>query len=228
MSLASLPHKIPFNLGGLIRPGEVRAHNFTGVLPKRLPFTLSAIMPELEIPYGSLGWELICRAHNDFQTELLRTSDFTALTFSKELSAYGAGSFSLNLDHPLFQQTLNNGSSVEDLFDYENLWDICFDGKLVFQVLGTAVVDSQLSDSELRTATVSGSGTGKVLEWASVYPTGFPDNIITKLETLKDSFSGDAIDKTIWKGTAIQPGITLTSESAFEEAGKDIDALQQE
>ena len=223
MSLASLPHKIPFNLGGLVRPGTVKAYGFTGVLPKRLPFTLSALVSEPEIPYGSIGWELICRAHDDFQTELLRTNDFTSLTFSRELSAFGASSFSLNLDHPLFQNTLANGSSIEELFDYENLWEIRFDGKIRFQVLGTAVVDSQINDAEIRSATVSGSGTGKVLEWASVYPTGFPDNIITKLETLVDPFTGETLNTDIWENTGYRTGISLTSLGAKQEASADHD-----
>jgi hypothetical protein len=228
MSLASLPHKIPFNLGGLVRPGEVVAYGFTGVLPKKLPFTLSALVPQEEIPYGSLGWELICRAHDDFQTELLRTTDFTSLTFSRELSALGAASFALNLDHPLFQQTLANGSSVEDLFDYENLWEIRFDGKIRFQVLGTAVVDSQINDNEQRTATVSGTGIGKVLDWATVYPFGFPDNIVTKLETLKDPMSGEFLNTEIWEDTRMSNFITYTSSSAKQEAVRDVETYTAE
>jgi hypothetical protein len=228
MSLASLPHAIPFNLGGLVRQDEVIAYGFTGVLPKKLPFTLSALIPQEEIPYGSLGWELICRAHDDFQTELLRTTDFTSLTFSRELSAIGAGSFSLNLDHPLFQQTLANGSSVEDLFDYENLWEMRFDGKIRFQVLGTAVVDSQINDNEQRTATVSGSGIGKVLDWATVYPFGFPDNIVTKLETLKDPMTGEFLDTDIWKDTHLNDSVSYTSSNAKQEAVRDVETYTAE
>jgi len=228
MSLASLPHKIPFSIGGLVRPGETKAYGFTGVLPKRLPFTLSALVPIPAIPYGSLGWELICRRYDDFQTELLRTNDFTALTFSRELSALGAASFSLNLDHPLFQQALNTGASIEDLFDYENLWEIRFDGKIRFQVLGTAVVDSQINEVEQRTATVSGSGIAKVLEWATVYPVGFPDNILTKLETLNDPFTSESLNTEVWSNTSVSSGIVMTSLGARKQADADIDKLTEE
>lgn len=228
MSLASLPHAIPFNLGGLVRPAETKAIGFTGVLPKKLPFTLSARIADPEIPYGSLGWELVCRAHNDFQTELLRTSDMNSLTFSKELGAYGLASFSLNLDDPLFQQTLNDGSTIETLFDYENLWEIRFDGSPVFQALGTAVIDSSVNDGESKIATISGSGAGRVLEWAQVFPNGFPDRIITKLESLTDQFSGESLDKSIWNGTIMSPQIAITSQGARQEAEKDIETLQNE
>lgn len=227
MSLASLPHRIPFNIGGLVRPTETKAYGFTGVLPKGLPFTLSARTPIADVPYGSLGWELICRSAKDFQTELLRTNDFTSLTFSRELSAIGAASFSLNLDHPLFQQALATGASIEDLFDYENLWEIRFDGKIRFQVLGTAVVDSQINESEQRTATISGSGIGKVLDWATVYPNGFPDNILTKLETLKDAFSGDTIDTSIWSNSYLGPGAIYTTLGARKQAESDLVDLNE-
>ncbi len=228
MSLASLPHKIPFNLGGLVRPAEISGRGFTGVLPKRLPFTLSAITAEPEVVYGTIGWELICRAHSDFQTELIRTNDMNSLTFSKELSAVGAASFSLNLDHPLFKQALNDGSSIEALFDKENLWEIRFDDEIVFQVLGTAVVDSQINESETRTATVTGSGIGKVLDWASVYPKGFPDSIVTKLETLVDSFNSESIDRTVWVGTQLSAGISVSSLGQRQEAERDIETYKQE
>lgn len=228
MSLASLPHKIPFNLGGLLRPAEAKAVGFTGVLPQRLPFTLSAKKPVQDIPYGSVGWELICRSYRDFQQELVRTTDMTSLSFSKELSAYGTASLSLNLDDPLFKSSLADGSTIETLFDYENLWEIRFDGQVVFQILGTAVTDSQLNESEVRTATVQGSGTGKVLEWAQVFPTGFPDNIVYKLETLVDPFSGNDLDRAIWKNTLFSPNITVSSNGAYADAQDSIDKLNQE
>jgi hypothetical protein len=228
VSLASLPHKLPFNIGGLIRPSEAKAVGFTGVLPQKLPFTLSARPAEQEVPYGSVGWELVCRSFRNFQQELVRTTDMTSLSFSKELGAFGTASFSLNLDHPLFQQALNDGSSVESLFDYENLWEIRFDGEAVFQILGTAVTDSHLNDSEVRTATVQGSGIGKVLEWAQVFPTGFPNNIVTKLETLIDQFSGNEIDRAIWKSTVFSPNITITSSGAWAESKTLYDSLIQD
>jgi hypothetical protein len=223
MSLASLPHRIPFALGGLVRPAETKAYGLTGVLPKRLPFSLSAQMSEEETPYGSVGWELICRAHFDFQTVLLRTTDMTSLTFSKELSAIGAASFSLDMNHPLMRQT--SGYNVETLIDHENLWEIRFDGRVVFQALGTAVADSMLNANEVKTVTVTGSGIARVLEWASVYPVGFPDDITFKLETFQDDFSGEALNNDLW--IAIK-GMSYTSLGMRREAEQNLDRLNQE
>jgi len=227
VSLASLPHRIPFKLGGLVRPAETGARGFTGVLPKRLPFTLSARSVDSEVAYGSVGWELICRSHSDFQTELLRTTDMTSLTFTKELNAYGMASFGLNLNHPLFQQSLNDGSPIETLFDYENLWEIRFDGDVVFQFLGTASTDSQINDTETLSATISGAGIGKVLEWATVFPSGFPDRIVTKLETAVDAF-GSELDQLVWTRTSLDPNITVQAEGGRREAEADRDKYQQE
>lgn len=228
MSLASLPHKIPFNLGDLVRPGETQARGFKGILPQRLPFTLSAKTGYDQVTYGTVGWELICRSAENFQTELLRTTDMNSLTFSKELSAYGAASFSLNLDHPLFQQALNDGSSVDTLFDNEHLWEIRFDGEVVFQALGTAITDSTINDSEVKTATVSGSGIGKVLEWASVYPIGFPNDIVTKLDTLTDDFTGDSLNRTVWKYVPGGGTLILVNQGAYDDASAERDQLLQE
>jgi hypothetical protein len=228
VSLASLPHNIPFNLGGLVRPGEVKAYGLTGVLPKRIPFNLSNQQEPKEVPFGSIGWELVCRAWNDFQTILLKTNDMTALTFTKELNAFGIASFALNLDHDLFRDNLNGGYSIETLFDYENLWEICFDGRVIFQALGTAVNDSMLNSNESRNVTITGSGTGRVLEWASVYPPGFPDYILTKLETLNDPFSGETVKTSIWTSTALQPNVQYVAAGMRDEADTELDTLTQE
>ncbi len=228
MSLASLPHGIPFNLGGLLYPSETKAYGFTGILPKGLPFTLSARTPYESIAYGTVGWELVCRSGLDFQTELLRTRDMNSLTFSKELSAFGAASFSLNLDHHLFRQALNDGSSIETLFDYEHLWEIRFDGTPVFQILGTAVTDTHINESETKTATVSGSGTGKVLEWAQIFPTGFPTKIVSKLETLAIAVDADTLNREIWSHTPLSPSIATTSQHGYDEEQTLYDQLAQE
>lgn len=227
MSLVHLPTNTPFNLGGLVRPAETRPYGLTGSLPLGLSFDLSNSVYDQEVPYGSIGWELICRSHTDFQTELVRTNDFSTITFARELSAIGAASFSLNLSHPLFQDTLSNGSSIEELFDYENLWEIRFDNKIRFQCLGTAVADSQINETESATATVTASGIGKVLEWASVYPNGYPDAIVDKLETLKDAFSGAKFDNEIWANTVSSNNITLTALGLKQEARQDRTALTQ-
>lgn len=228
MSLASLPHTIPFNLGGLDRPTEVKAYGLTGVLPKGLPFNLSTRTVAQQDEIVNVGWELICRAHDDFQTELLRTTDMTALTFSKELNAVGAASFTLNLEHNLFKQTLNAGYTVEALVDYENLWEIRYNGQPVFQALGSAVSDSIINNNESRTVTITGAGIARVLEWASVYPEGFPDEIVSKLENFVDPFSGDNINTQIWAKTFTQIGMNYVSQGMRADIDAEYDKLTQE
>jgi hypothetical protein len=228
MSLASLPHAIPFKLGGLLRPSETKAYGFTGLLPTKLPFTLGSGASADEVAYGSVGWELVCRSYKDFQTELLRTRDMNTLTFSRELSAIGAASFTLNLDHALFKQTLNDGSTIDTLFDYDNLWEIRFDNQIVFQILGSAVTDSQINDTEIRTATVSGSGIAKVLSWAQIFPQGFPDKIITKLETLRDPFTGEGFNNVLWNNTVVNEAVAITNNEGYTEEQARYDAATQE
>lgn len=225
MSLDPLPHKLPFNLGGLVRPAEVKASGFTGVLPNRLPFSLSAQIDKQEVPFGSVGWELVCRSHDDFQTILLRTADMTGLSFTKELNAFGLATINLDLDHPVFNQTLNNGYSVEALFDYENLWEIRFDDRVIFQALGTAETDSTINQGETRTVSITATGIGRVLEWASVYPQGFPDNILTKLENLKDEFGGDQVNSEIWP---VSSGASYSNIGARLAAEEEVANLQQD
>lgn len=227
MSLASLPHKIPFALGGVVYPAEIRAWGFTGVLPKGIPFNLSNRTEAEAIPYGSVGWQLICRSHADFQTELLRTSDFTGLTFSKELNSLGMGSFTLNVDEPTFRNAISNATKVEDLFEFENLWEIAFDGSPVFQVLGTAITQTSVLDNETPSVTISGSGTGQVLNWASVYPDGYPE-VTRKLGTFTDDMGGDNFNVDAWEETVLQKAVTLSTMGQKQQALADIDTLANE
>lgn len=226
MSLGTIPNELPFNLGAQESLPKILPYGLTKLLPMNtLPFTLSAREPEEEIPYGSLGWEIVCRAHNDFQTIIFRTADMAPPTFSKELSGVGLASVSFDLDNYMFTKLLTNGRPVEDLFDYENLWEIYFDKKLRFQFLGTAIRETPLDSSEVRSATVSGSGAGDVLSWASVYPDNFP-NITKKVETLKDAFDGDVLNGTIWNLTnTTSGGIQISRTGQKADALAEIDVL---
>jgi hypothetical protein len=224
MSLASLPHTIPFNLGGVEYPTEVRAWGFTGVLPKGLPFNLSSRVEEQEIPYGSVGWQLICRSHSDFQTELLRTSDFSGLSFSKELNALGLGTFTLNIAEPALISAISNAARVEDLFEYENLWEIAFDDSPVFQMLGTNITHSSVVENETPSVSVSGTGTGQVLNWATVYPAGYPE-VINKLGTFSDDISGDVFNVEAWENTVLSSVVSISSMGQKQQALYDIEQL---
>jgi hypothetical protein len=216
--MSLLPSNIPFDLGSAVEVPPIPGYSVSTLTPvNNLPFTLSALDEVQEVPYGSVGWEIVCRSHEDFQTEIFRTSEMAPPTFSKELSATGLASVSFDLDHYLFTKLLRNGRPVEDLFAYENLWEIYFDKKLRFQFLGTASTETPVDATEVRTANVSGNGIGQVLSWASVYPPNFP-NIIRKVETLRDEFNQDRIDTTIWNGTTtVAGGIDISRIGQKEE-----------
>lgn len=216
--MSLIPTELPFNLGSAIELPAIAPYGLTSLTPmNRLPFTLSALEPVQEVPYGSIGWEIVCRSHEDFQTEIFRTADMSPPSFSKELSATGLASVSFDLDLYLFSKLLNNGRPVEDLFDYENLWEIYFDKKLRFQFLGSAVREVPVDASEIRTASVSGNGIGQVLAWANVYPPNFPD-VTRKLESLVDEFNQDRVDTRIWNmTTTVTGGIDIAKAGQKEE-----------
>lgn len=227
--MSRIPAELPFNLGSATELPAIMPWGLTRLLPvSKLPFTLSALKEQEDIPTGSVGWQIVCRSYADFQTEIFRTSDMAPPTFSKELSGTGLASVSFDLDSYLFNKTLTNGRPVEDLFDYENLWEIYFDKKLRFQFLGTAVKETPVDASEARTASVSGNGIAQVLTWASVYPPNFP-NITRKLETLKDDFSGDLLDTTIWNMTLTEKGgITLSRNSQKEDITEALEQITED
>lgn len=229
MSLPILPTGIPFNLGAQEETISILPYGLTSLLPvNNLPFTLSALPAPVEVPYGSIGWEIVCRSYSDFQTILFATKDMAPPAFSKELSATGMASVSFDLDHYLFGKTLQNGQPVEYLFNRENLWEIYFDKKLRFQFLGTASKVTELSSDEVRTASVSGSGIAQVLTWATVYPKNFP-NVVKKLELLRDDFNSDRINTTIWnKTTTVDGGIETSREGQKEAALAEIELLTQQ
>lgn len=216
--MSRIPAELPFNLGSAQELPAIMPWGLTSLLPTNtLPFTLSALKEVEEVPAGSVGWQIVCKSHIDFKTEIFKTSDMAPPTFSKELSGTGLASVSFDLDSYLFDKTLTNGRPVEDLFDYEHLWEIYYDKKLRFQFLGTAVKETPVDSSEVRSASVSGNGIAQVLSWASVYPPNYPD-VTEKLESLKDDFGGDLIDSNIWNMTATETGgITLSRNSQKQD-----------
>lgn len=224
--MSLIPAELPFNLGSAEQLPEIQPWGLTSLLPTNtLPFTLSALPEFEEVPAGSVGWQIVCRSHTDFQTEIFRTSDMAPPTFSKELSGTGLASVSFDLDSYLFAKTLTNGRPVEDLFDYEHLWEIYYDKKLRFQFLGTAIKETPVDSSEVRSASVSGNGIGQVLAWASVYPKNFPD-VVQKLENLKDDFSTDLLETKIWNMTMTEKGgITFSRSSQKAEIIEYIEQL---
>jgi hypothetical protein len=222
MALFELPTNLPFSLGGLEYPADIRAQG-TFVLPKRIPFTISALPAPEEIAYGSIGWEVVVRAHDDFESIILRTSDFIGLLFSDEEDSVGGGSVTFDLDDQLFSKNLLNGKPASELYSNENLWEAWFDGQLRGSWLGTNVKETQLQDSETRQVTIAGPGPAQVLEWAAVLPSKFP-MVTPKLETLIDPITEELLDTTIWYAS----NVSVARGGGREEAQQQIDVYTQE
>lgn len=222
MAILELPTTLPFTFGGLEYPADIRAQG-TFVLPKRIPFTISALPASEEIPYGSIGWEVVVRAHDDFESIIFRTSDYLGLLFSDEEDAVGGGSVTFDLDDEIFSGTLLNGRPASDLYERENLWEAHFDGVRRAAWLGTNVKETHLQDSETRQLTISGPGPAQVLKWGSVLPTQFPI-VIPKLEDLIDLISGELVDTSIWHAS----NVTVARGGGREEAQQQMDVYTQE
>jgi len=225
MALLKLPTKLPFEFGSLHRPDDIRAQG-TFVLPKRIPFTISALPAPEEITYGSIGWEVVVRQHDDFDKIILVTSDYNGLLFSDEEDSVGGGSVTFDLDDDLFKKDLVNGRPASDLYENENLWEAYFDGVRRAVWLGTNVKETQLQDSESRQVTIAGPGPAQVLEWAAVLPSKFPI-VIPKLESLLDPMGSELVDTTVWNKTN-STGLSMARGGGREEAQAQIDIFTQD
>jgi hypothetical protein len=225
VALFDIPTNLPFNLGNLQYPEDIRAQG-TFVLPKNIPWTLSALPPKVAPPYGSVGWEVVVRQHDNFDSIILKTNNYSGLLFSDEEDSVGGGSVTFNLDDELFSKNLLNGRPAADLYERENLWQAYFDGELRASWLGTNVKETQLQDSEVRQVTISGPGPAQVLEWAAVLPAKFPI-VIPKLETFQDPISGELVDTSIWNNTSVS-GLSVFHGGGREEAQAQIDIYNED
>lgn len=225
MALPDLPVRIPFTFGNLLRPADTRAQG-TFVLPKRIPFTISALPEPEEVPYGSIGWEVVVRQHDDFDSIILRTDAYSGLIFSDEEDAVGGGSVTFDLDDALFKGNLLNGRPASELYEKENLWEAWHDGVRRAAWLGTNVKETQLQDTESRQVTISGPGPAQVLEWASVLPAKFP-LVIPKIETLLDPISGELVNTSIWNRSS-GTGLAVARGGGREEAAAQVSKYAEE
>lgn len=122
---------------------------------------------------AGVGWEVRVLSHEDYATTIAVIGEYVQLTIAPEVNAPGAGSITFDADSPMWAQALPGGQPASTLLDHEHVWEAYEDGELRFQWLGTNVVE-RADEDETRTVTVSGPGGGQVLEWAKVFPPGFP------------------------------------------------------
>ena len=139
------------------------------------------------------------------------------------------------LDSPAF--CLGNSTpETTPLLQQETLWQVRQDGTIVFEWLAETVNRNTVAADETRTVTVSGPGTGKVLNWAVSMPAGWSPlhKMPVKAGAVHDDFStpdatgspGSAVpwdglyvvDPELWNLTTGGPG-TTTGPVTVPQAG---------
>lgn len=148
---------------------------------------------------NDVGWTVRVLDYTDFSTPVAVVNEYIDLTAGPELCDPGAGSITLDADHPMWALPLLNGDSAITLLDHEYLWQCYQDGELRFEFLGTTVEEHLLEDDETRGITISGPGGGQVLTWAAILPAYFPP--AKEVNTTVDTTDA-AGNVTVWPGFA--------------------------
>lgn len=193
-NVGRLPREITGDFGALKSLGGVTRFKVAGSLPSSIPGNFNNRKPDLDIPYGSVGFTLVCRSASDFTTILAILYDFASMSYSEELSGVGSGSVTLNRDDPFIADQLINGVDLEVLLEKDNLWEVYFDGKRRFQWLGQNVQEPKINESESRTVTISGPGIGQSLDWALVFPSRLQGGKDKLAEAVRDDFIDQDVD----------------------------------
>lgn len=192
-SVGRLPNKLPGEFNSLRRSGASQRLSVAGSLPGGLPGNFNNITAVEDIPYGSIGFTLICRSVSDWTTILGIFYDYQNMSFTEELSSPGAGSVTFDLEDPSFLNQLISTNDPETILEKDNLWEVYFDGTRRFMWLGLNVDESEVNDQEDSTVTISGPGLASSLDWAKVLPNRFPTPM-PKIETLQDDFVDVDVD----------------------------------
>lgn len=192
-NVGRLPGELPNEFNSLRRSVGTQRLSTAGSLPSAISGNFNNIVPAVDVPYGSIGFTLICRSASDFATVLGIFYDFTSMSYTEELSAPGAASVSFDLEDQAFLSQLIDSNDPEIILGKDNLWEIYFDGERRFMWLGQNVSSNEVNESEDSTVTISGPGLGASLDWAKVLPNKFPSPK-PKLETLQDDFVDQDLD----------------------------------
>lgn len=210
-----IPGDIPGGFNSLRRRSVgTQRLSTAGSLPSSISGNFNNVTPAEDIPYGSIGFTLTCRAAKDFSTILGIFYDYTSMSYTEELSAPGAGSVTFDLEDQSFLNQLIDSTDPEIILTEDNLWEVYFDGVRRFMWLGQNVSGNEVNSSEAgSTVTISGPGLGASLDWAKVLPNRFP-NPKPKLETLTDDFVDQDLDVYgKWKASSTVAGTTSTVNS---------------
>lgn len=192
-NVGRLPREIIGDFSGLKSFGGAFRLTVAGSLPSPITGNFNNIVPGLPVPYGSVGFTLICRSTSDFTRILAVVYDYLSMGYSDELSAAGAGSVTLDMDDDLLAAQLVNGTTLEELLEADNLWEVYFDGERRFQWLGQNVKEVFIGSEETRGISISGPGIAASLAWARILPNRFPAPK-EKIDTIRDDFTNQDVD----------------------------------
>lgn len=144
-----------------------------------------------------VGWTCRVLSYKDFTTPVAYLNEYIEFTAGPELCDAGAGSITLDADHPMWRVPLLNGDSPQTLLDHEYLFQCYQDGELRFEFLGQSVEEHLLEDDETRGIVISGPGTASVLQWGSILPAYFPP---AKEVNQTPNTTDAAGNVTVWPG----------------------------
>lgn len=155
------------------------------------------------------NWEVFVwdgpKAANGYGNLLGQVPGWTALSIAPLGSDPGAGTITVPLASPLFSQGQYTPDTTPVLAE-ETLWQVKRDGTTLFEFLAETVTRNQVETDETATVTISGPGTGKVLNWAMAMPTGWTPSGSGMLKTgsIEDQFStpngagGFQVNQALW------------------------------
>jgi outer membrane protein OmpA-like peptidoglycan-associated protein len=135
-------------------------------------------------PLPGIGWTVAVYAHTDLLAyakglqprPIARIAQYIALSWSPEISGVGAGSITLARTAALFGYNLADGRPATVITASPNLFVVYQDGQWRGEFLGEKVSWQQQGAGEAadQTCTISGPGSGQVLNWAKVMTPYYP------------------------------------------------------
>lgn len=194
-----LPGKLPGRFTGIVNiPSNVRLGLFDD-MPGDLPGSFNGY-PATAYTVSGVGWEFAVRDGVQFSL-LSLVPHYESVSFMPSLNDVGSGEIVIDLSDDIFVNKNAQGGPGTDILAKDNLWEAYYNGSLVFQWFGETVDVMEVdASSESQTVTISGPGTGTMLQWAKVLPPGFP-NVIYKLGAITDQFNTKTLNTTLWNTT---------------------------
>lgn len=126
-------------------------------------------------PLENVGWYARVLSERDYTTTIAEVRRFAGLGFTVEANAEGGGKVTLDADDSIFTAPLPLSESTP-LIEQEALWQIIENGTVRAEFLAEDVLeDVILTKDGPRSTQIAGRGTGSVLEWARVLPSGMPN-----------------------------------------------------